>query len=56
MFVAVTGQACGLAAWMRGGAVLLELAPGLDGPYQCTRGWDMKPPRDAPTHACNQEK
>ena len=39
----VTGQACGLGALMRGGSVLLEFTPALDGPYKCRKGWDLNP-------------
>eukprot|EP00927_Polykrikos_kofoidii_P044340 TRINITY_DN38333_c0_g1_i1.p1 TRINITY_DN38333_c0_g1~~TRINITY_DN38333_c0_g1_i1.p1 ORF type:complete len:1006 (+),score=140.28 TRINITY_DN38333_c0_g1_i1:100-3117(+) len=40
---AVSGQACGLGAFMRGGRVILELTPALDGPYRCRTGWDANP-------------
>merc|ERR1712194_520182 len=43
VLLVVTGQACGLAAFMRGRTALIELTPALDGPYSCRRGWDMNP-------------
>ncbi|CAE7499443.1 NOB1 [Symbiodinium sp. CCMP2456] len=39
---AVTGQACGLGAFLHRGSVLLEFTPALDG-YGCHPGWDMNP-------------
>eukprot|EP00928_Gymnodinium_smaydae_P058947 TRINITY_DN42161_c0_g1_i1.p1 TRINITY_DN42161_c0_g1~~TRINITY_DN42161_c0_g1_i1.p1 ORF type:complete len:239 (+),score=16.29 TRINITY_DN42161_c0_g1_i1:63-719(+) len=43
IFAAVTGQACGLAALLPPGRVLLEFTPALNGPYRCEKGWDMNP-------------